>query len=193
MERNTVERAINCLLYTSPSPRDIRHPRPPFGGLLQSVLWHQSVRCNISPGQFGFASVSFWSTLMYADGEIWVVCIWVCVCVCACVRVFYDFELLRCYVRFNIWLCVNVWEWTIALIFHWVEYSIMFPSAGFVWWLYQYLRNKISFSLQSPWAHLHVVGTLRFMSDINQPSLPTPFNSVLVSLSLWPFQLYFIP
>ena len=107
-----------------------------------------------------------------------------CVCVRACVRVFYDFELLRCYVRFNIWLCVNVWEWTIALIFHWVEYSIMFPSAGFVWWLYQYLRNKISFSLQSPWAHLHVVGTLRFMSDINQPSLPTPFYSLLKSISV---------
>ena len=30
--------------------------------------------------------------------------------------------------------------------------------------------------------------------DINQLSLPTPFYSVLVSiLSLWPFQLYFIP
>ena len=28
---------------------------------------------------------------------------------------------------------------------------------------------------QSPWAHLHVVGMLRFMSDINQLSLPTPF------------------
>ena len=38
--------------------------------------------------------------------------------------------------------------------------------------------------LVSPWAHLHVVGTLRFMSDINQPSLPTPFYSVLVSISV---------
>ena len=28
---------------------------------------------------------------------------------------------------------------------------------------------------QFPWAHLLVVGMLRFMSDINQPSLPTPF------------------
>ena len=29
--------------------------------------------------------------------------------------------------------------------------------------------------------------------DINQPSLPTPFHSVLVSVSvIWPFQLYFI-
>ena len=44
-----------------------------------------------------------------------------------------------------------------------------------------------------PRAHLHVVGMLRFMFDINQPSLPTPFNSVLVSISaLRPFQLYFI-
>ena len=28
---------------------------------------------------------------------------------------------------------------------------------------------------ESPRAHLHVVGMLRFMSDINQPSVPTPF------------------
>ena len=37
-------------------------------------------------------------------------------------------------------------------------------------------------SLSSPWARLHVVGMLRFMSDINQPSLPTPFYSVLVAV-----------
>ena len=37
----------------------------------------------------------------------------------------------------------------------------------------------------SPWAHLHVVGMLRFMSDINQLSLPTPFYSVLVSISVF--------
>ena len=37
----------------------------------------------------------------------------------------------------------------------------------------------------SPRAHLHVVGMLRFMSDINQPNLPTPFYSVLVSISLF--------
>ena len=34
----------------------------------------------------------------------------------------------------------------------------------------------------SPRAHLRVVGMLRFMSDTNQPSLPTPFYSVLVSV-----------
>ena len=34
----------------------------------------------------------------------------------------------------------------------------------------------------SPRADLHVVGMLRFMSDTNQPSLPTPFYSVLVSV-----------
>ena len=34
-------------------------------------------------------------------------------------------------------------------------------------------------------AHLHVVGMLRFMSDINQPSLPTPFYSVLVSVAVF--------
>ena len=31
--------------------------------------------------------------------------------------------------------------------------------------------------------HLHVVGMLWFMSDINRPSLPTPFYSVCVSIS----------
>ena len=34
----------------------------------------------------------------------------------------------------------------------------------------------------SPLAHLHVVGMLRFMSDINQSSLPTSY-SVLVTIS----------
>ena len=34
-------------------------------------------------------------------------------------------------------------------------------------------------------AHLQVVGMLQFMSDINQPSLPTPFYSVLVSISVF--------
>ena len=37
----------------------------------------------------------------------------------------------------------------------------------------------------SPWAHLHVVGMLQFMFDINQPSLPTPFYSVLVNVSVF--------
>ena len=37
---------------------------------------------------------------------------------------------------------------------------------------------------ESPRAQLHVVGMLRFMSDTNLPSLPTPFYSVLVSVSV---------
>ena len=36
-----------------------------------------------------------------------------------------------------------------------------------------------------PRAHVHVVGMVWFMSDINQPSLPTPFYSVLVSISVF--------
>ena len=40
-------------------------------------------------------------------------------------------------------------------------------------------------SYPSPRAHLHVVGMLRFVFDINQPSLPTPFYSVLVSVSVF--------
>ena len=38
---------------------------------------------------------------------------------------------------------------------------------------------------ESPWAHLHVVGMSRSMSDIKQPGLPTPFYSVLVSISVF--------
>ena len=34
-------------------------------------------------------------------------------------------------------------------------------------------------------ACLHLVGKLRFMSDINQSSLPTPFYSVLMSISVF--------
>ena len=37
----------------------------------------------------------------------------------------------------------------------------------------------------SPRAHLHVVGMLRFVSDINQQSLPIPFYSVLLSISVF--------
>ena len=37
----------------------------------------------------------------------------------------------------------------------------------------------------SPRAHLHVVGVLRFVSDINQQSLPTPVYSVLASISVF--------
>ena len=37
----------------------------------------------------------------------------------------------------------------------------------------------------SPQADLHVVGMLQFMSDINQPSLPAPFYSDLVSISVF--------
>ena len=42
-----------------------------------------------------------------------------------------------------------------------------------------------SFTLhkESPQAHLHMVGMLWF--DINQPSLPTPFYTVLVSVSVF--------
>ena len=46
--------------------------------------------------------------------------------------------------------------------------------------------HTITLSLsQFPRAHLHVVGMLQFMSDINQPGLPTPFCSVLVSVSVF--------
>ena len=39
--------------------------------------------------------------------------------------------------------------------------------------------------MRAPRAKLQVEGMLRFMSDINQPSWPTPFYSVLVSISVF--------
>ena len=44
------------------------------------------------------------------------------------------------------------------------------------------VTNTVSPPCESPRAHLHAVGMLRFMSDINQPSLPAPFYSVLLSV-----------
>ena len=47
------------------------------------------------------------------------------------------------------------------------------------------LTDLVLSSYAPPWAHLHVVGMLQFMSDVNQPSLPTPFCSVLASISVF--------
>ena len=47
------------------------------------------------------------------------------------------------------------------------------------------IPTAVSVFLGSPQTHLHVVGMLCFMSDINEPSLPTPFYSVLVSVSVY--------
>ena len=71
-----------------------------------------------------------------------------------------------------------------------------------------YRLSKRKWLYSSKWAHL-LLPLLRavppgsssrggevtvYVPDINQPSLPTPCYSVLVSVSvLWPFQLYFIP
>ena len=41
------------------------------------------------------------------------------------------------------------------------------------------------YTLSFPRAHLYGVGMLRFMSDVNQPSLSTPFYSVLVPISVF--------
>ena len=43
----------------------------------------------------------------------------------------------------------------------------------------------LSPSAQSSRAHHYVVGMLRSVFDINQPSLPTPFIYVLVSVSVF--------
>ena len=47
-------------------------------------------------------------------------------------------------------------------------------------WTYKNIPRK-----RSPRAQLHVVGMLRFMSVTNQPSLPIPFDSLLVSISVF--------
>ena len=42
-----------------------------------------------------------------------------------------------------------------------------------------------AFQNKSPLVHLHVVGMSRFMSDMSQPSLPTTFHSVAVSVCIF--------
>ena len=49
----------------------------------------------------------------------------------------------------------------------------------------QYHHHQCCPHTSSTRAYLHVVGMLRFMSDINKPSLPIPFHFVLVSLYLF--------
>ena len=57
----------------------------------------------------------------------------------------------------------------------------------------QVLSSSVCHAIKSPQAHLLVVGMLWFMSDIIQPSLPTPFYSVESVSVFMAFQLYFIP
>ena len=58
-----------------------------------------------------------------------------------------------------------------------------------MWNCHIHQTNKkiaLFFSFAStPWTHLHMVEMLRFVSDINQPSLPNPFYSILVSISVF--------
>ena len=62
----------------------------------------------------------------------------------------------------------------------------MFYVLAFLLHLKEYYRDRSLLpNFLSPRVHLHVVGMLRFMSDINQPSLPTPFYSVRVSISVF--------
>ena len=55
------------------------------------------------------------------------------------------------------------------------------PSFSSSWGSFRFVLF-LSLFVVSPRAHFLVVGMLRFMSDINQPSLPTPVYSVLVSV-----------
>ena len=74
--------------------------------------------------------------------------------------------------------------------------SHQYHQQGGDWWLFclqcwQYLDDLLRVPTGSPSRGGDVAV---YVFDINQPSLPTPFYSVLVSISvLWSFQLYFIP
>ena len=59
--------------------------------------------------------------------------------------------------------------------------------------LLTFVWENILFSV--PGTHFQVMGILRFMSGMNQQSLPIPFFLLLLYLflSLCPFQLYSIP
>ena len=61
------------------------------------------------------------------------------------------------------------------------------PTPGFKGRSFElWVLNTGDHNFWSLWAHLHVVGILWFMlKDINQPSLLTPFYSVLVSISVF--------
>ena len=66
-----------------------------------------------------------------------------------------------------------------------MDYLICFSSHAPPVYFFIHLYVFIAYFVQSPRDHLHVVRMFRFMSDVNQPSLPTPFYSVLLSLSLF--------
>jgi len=71
---------------------------------------------------------------------------------------------------------------------------LSYQSRHSVLWPHYYPWHNVSatllfcvqtYSCPFPRAHLHMVGMSRFMSDTNQPSLPTPFYSGLVSISVY--------
>ena len=52
--------------------------------------------------------------------------------------------------------------------------------------LEEYLDIHDIFQFESPRVHLHVGGAVTvYAKDMNQPSLPTPFYSVLASISVF--------
>ena len=73
--------------------------------------------------------------------------------------------------------------WITILWWYSVSYEPFYAFCLFIRFLV--LFSFLSSFLSSPLAHPHGVGMLQFMSNMNQPSLPTPFYSVLVSISLF--------
>ena len=79
---------------------------------------------------------------------------------------------------------------------HWTRHSLLFLFQvrdlvlDWSWVMWPTVTRLRYFPVapigRSPRVHLHVMGMLRFMFGINQPSLPTPFDSVLTSISVSP-------
>ena len=66
---------------------------------------------------------------------------------------------------------------------HNISYTYRHSAFTLLLWVKSFLHHFLV--LVTPRSHLHVVGMSRFTSGINQPSLPTPCYSVLVSVSLF--------
>ena len=77
------------------------------------------------------------------------------------------------------------------LLFIWRLINTVWPLINTVYYLPLFVDSWANLFLlfiryiETPRVHLHMVGMLWFVSDINQPSLPSPFYSVLASISVF--------
>ena len=80
---------------------------------------------------------------------------------------------------------IKAWKTTVYFMFTGRQISIIIAGLLLSLLTITTVTSATTATTESPRAHLHVVGTLWFMSDINQPSLPTPFYSVLASIPVF--------